>query len=66
MPTAYLQWWFSSGERVVARGPLVVNVFLFVCCVLFCFVVVLFCFVEVNTIVVCSGGCGKVVATIEE
>ena len=22
MPSAYLQWWFHSGERVVARGPL--------------------------------------------
>ena len=28
MPSAYLQWRFHSGERVVARGPLV----------LFCFV----------------------------
>ena len=24
MPSAYLQWRFHSGERVVARGPLVV------------------------------------------
>ena len=23
MPSAYLQWRFHSGERVVARGPLV-------------------------------------------
>ena len=23
MSSAYLQWWFHSGERVVARGPLV-------------------------------------------
>ena len=23
MPSAYLQWWFHSGERVVACGPLV-------------------------------------------
>ena len=23
MPSAYLQWQFHSGERVVARGPLV-------------------------------------------
>ena len=23
MPSAYLQWGFHSGERVVARGPLV-------------------------------------------
>ena len=48
MPSAYLQWRFHSGERVVARGPLVYSsdnpkkqilkeVFLFhheiVCCV---------------------------------
>ena len=26
MPSAYLQWWFHSGERIVARGPLVINV----------------------------------------
>ena len=25
MPSAYLQWRFHSGERVVARGPLVSN-----------------------------------------
>ena len=25
MPSAYLQWQFHSGERVVARGPLVSN-----------------------------------------
>ena len=24
MPSAYLQWRFHSGKRVVARGPLVV------------------------------------------
>ena len=24
MPSAYLQWRFHSGERVVARGPLVI------------------------------------------
>ena len=24
MPSAYLQWQFHSGERVVARGPLVI------------------------------------------
>ena len=28
IPSAYLQWLFHSGERVVARGPLV---FFFVC-----------------------------------
>ena len=25
MPSAYLQWRFHSGERVVARGPLVLD-----------------------------------------
>ena len=25
MPSAYLQWRFHSGERVVARGPLVLK-----------------------------------------
>ena len=25
MPPAYLQWQFHSGERVVARGPLVLQ-----------------------------------------
>ena len=28
MPSAYLQWWFHSGERVVARGPLVLLLYL--------------------------------------
>ena len=28
MPSAYLQWRFHSGERVVARGPLVLIFFL--------------------------------------
>ena len=28
MPSAYLQWRFHSGERVVARGPLVMSLFL--------------------------------------
>ena len=36
MPSAYLQWRFHSGERVVARGPLVFCFF----CVYFCFVIV--------------------------
>ena len=32
MPSAYLQWRFHSGERVVARGPLVFlyNLYIFV------------------------------------
>ena len=29
MPSAYLQWRFHSGERVVARGPLVFCCFFF-------------------------------------
>ena len=28
MPSAYLQWRFHSGERVVARGPLVPFIFI--------------------------------------
>ena len=29
MPSAYLQWRFHSGERVVARGPLVFVLFFY-------------------------------------
>ena len=25
MPSAYLQWWFHTGERVVACRPLVIS-----------------------------------------
>ena len=30
MPSAYLQWRFHSGERVVARGPLVVCILVYI------------------------------------
>ena len=33
MPSAYLQWRFHSGERVVARGPLVFISVWNICCV---------------------------------
>ena len=31
MPSAYLQWQFHSGERVVARGPLVFKLYVVPC-----------------------------------
>ena len=46
MPSAYLQWRFHSGERVVARGPLVF--FLFVFCFVFN-VIAVFCIVVTST-----------------
>ena len=41
MPSAYLQWWFHSGEQVGARCPLVCLCVIICCCFFF---VLFFCF----------------------